>query len=76
MSIHDNIRKIFQDKADEIWAKAKRKQQQEKESLSFNDVIGKPDKDCKYCHGKGYLLVQIGEDDVDKDICWCQLEEK
>jgi hypothetical protein len=29
------------------------------------------DPDCKHCGGKGWVLVQIGEDDVDKDICTC-----
>ena len=26
---------------------------------------------CMRCKGSGWVLVQIGEDDVDKDICSC-----
>jgi len=25
--------------------------------------------ECKYCHGKGYYLVQTGPNDVDKELC-------
>jgi len=26
-------------------------------------------KDCKYCHGKGYYLVQTSDVDVEKELC-------
>ena len=34
------------------------------------------DKNCKWCHGKGYTFVRNGPDDVDKDPCECWHEVK
>jgi len=34
------------------------------------------DPDCAYCKGKGWSLVRIDEDDVDKDPCDCVINPK
>ena len=31
----------------------------------------RPDPGCKTCKGRGWHLVQIGPDDVEKDLCAC-----
>jgi len=33
--------------------------------------MDKPNPECRFCHGKGYVLVRIDEWDVDKDPCDC-----
>ena len=34
------------------------------------------DPDCGFCKGKGWTLVRLDEDDVDKDPCHCVTDEK
>ena len=34
-----------------------------------------PDPNCRYCRGRGWVMVRCGPDDVEKDPCDCLHEE-